>query len=61
MYPGCSEYAAQAVREHGLLKGVTMGFDRLIRCGRDVHKYPSVWIDGVELHLDPVPPKPQGE
>jgi len=31
-YPSCSEYAAQAVRVHGPLKGMSMALKRLLRC-----------------------------
>lgn len=31
-YPSCSEYSKQAIVEHGLIKGVIMGFYRIIRC-----------------------------
>ena len=54
MYPGCSSYSAQAVDQYGAIKGGLMTFDRLIRCGRDGYLYPSIWIEGAELHLDEV-------
>jgi putative membrane protein insertion efficiency factor len=31
-YPTCSSYAEQAVREHGLLRGVALAAWRLARC-----------------------------
>jgi len=31
-YPSCSEYAAQAIEKHGLLRGVMLSFARLARC-----------------------------
>jgi hypothetical protein len=31
-YPSCSEYAFQAIKHYGLLKGFQMGFRRLLRC-----------------------------
>lgn len=31
-YPSCSEYTVEAIRKYGSLKGVWMGFKRLIRC-----------------------------
>jgi len=31
-YPTCSEYMAQAVEKHGVLRGVLMGASRLLRC-----------------------------
>lgn len=30
--PTCSEYAMQAVEKHGAVKGIWMGFKRLMRC-----------------------------
>lgn len=30
--PTCSEYAAEAVARHGLVRGTAMGFWRLLRC-----------------------------
>jgi putative membrane protein insertion efficiency factor len=30
--PSCSEYAAEAVAKHGLLRGATLGLWRLLRC-----------------------------
>jgi len=54
MYPGCSSYSAQAVDQYGVVKGGLMTFDRLTRCGRDGYLYPSIWIEGAELHLDEV-------
>ena len=31
-HPTCSEYMAEAVRQHGLWRGVWMGIKRLTRC-----------------------------
>ena len=31
-YPSCSEYAKQAIEKYGVLKGVYLGFFRILRC-----------------------------
>ena len=31
-YPTCSEYTKQAVEKYGVVKGVCLGFCRIIRC-----------------------------
>jgi uncharacterized protein len=31
-HPSCSEYAALAIRKHGVLKGVLLAAGRLLRC-----------------------------
>jgi putative membrane protein insertion efficiency factor len=45
-YPSCSEYAAEAVREHGALKGGALAARRLCKC--------HPWHAG---GIDPVPKK----
>ncbi|HEV7616953.1 MAG TPA: membrane protein insertion efficiency factor YidD [Burkholderiaceae bacterium] len=45
-YPSCSEYAAEAIREHGALKGSILAAKRLGRC--------HPWHAG---GVDPVPKK----
>src|ERR1700733_15894148 len=42
MTPSDSGYARQAVRKHGILRGMMESFDRLNRCGHDLEKYPLV-------------------
>lgn len=32
--PSCSEYTAQAVEKHGVIKGLWMGVKRVVRCNR---------------------------
>ena len=31
-HPSCSEYAALAIRKHGVVKGIRMGAWRILRC-----------------------------
>jgi hypothetical protein len=31
-YPTCSEYTKQAINKYGILKGVYLGFFRILRC-----------------------------
>jgi putative membrane protein insertion efficiency factor len=45
-YPSCSDYAAEAVREHGAAKGVILASRRLCKC--------HPWNPG---GFDPVPKK----
>lgn len=42
--PSCSEYAAQAIEKHGVLRGLVLGTWRILRC--------NPWSDGGD---DPVP------
>lgn len=48
-YPSCSEYAAQAIRLHGPLRGVWLAAARLGRC----HPFHAGGVD-------PVPPAAEG-
>ena len=36
-YPSCSEYAAQAVQEYGILRGLILAGWRLLRCNPFSH------------------------
>ena len=45
-YPSCSNYAVEALREHGAIRGFGLATWRLLRC--------NPLSDG---GLDPVPPK----
>ena len=54
MYPSCSGYAQDAVRNMGAAVGVVMACDRLLRCGNDPHFYCSIRDDGWVLKYDPV-------
>lgn len=49
-YPTCSDYAAQAIREHGPARGGWLAAKRLCKC--------HPWHPG---GLDPVPQNPSGK
>ena len=46
MWPSCSDYAKLAVENNGKFKGILMTFDRLTRCGSDLHKYDTLHLEG---------------
>ncbi|MBP5651353.1 MAG: membrane protein insertion efficiency factor YidD [Clostridia bacterium] len=48
--PSCSEYMLQSIREWGVIKGISLGTKRLLRCNPR-HK----------CGFDPVPINPKGE
>jgi putative membrane protein insertion efficiency factor len=49
-HPTCSEYAVQAVKKHGAIKGVLMGFFRIVRCnpfgGHGIDEVPEKFTFG---------------
>jgi uncharacterized protein len=55
-YPSCSEYARQAIAQHGVRRGLTIGLWRVCRCG------PALTWNGRPTDaphssgFDPVPP-----
>lgn len=56
--PTCSEYAADAIRAHGPLRGVSLALWRLLRC----HPFAHGGLDPVPpaararpIHLNPLP------
>ena len=49
-YPTCSEYALEALKTHGILKGLCLSICRIFRCN------PLSKRD----YYDPVPSKPKG-
>ncbi|MGZ5936270.1 MAG: membrane protein insertion efficiency factor YidD [Rhizomicrobium sp.] len=48
--PTCSQYAIEAIRTHGPLKGLALAARRLARC------HPITWLGG-SSGFDPVPPR----
>ncbi|MDR3213129.1 MAG: membrane protein insertion efficiency factor YidD [Azoarcus sp.] len=48
-YPGCSDYAREAITVHGVRKGVWLAFVRILRC--------HPWHPG---GIDPVPHRHDG-
>lgn len=42
MQPSCSSFASRSIALHGGLRGTLMAFDRLHRCGHDLHFYHSI-------------------
>lgn len=55
MEPSCSEYSRLAFARHGLLRGLGLTTDRLLRCGSDTHLYPLVESSRGLAYGDPVP------
>lgn len=53
-YPTCSQYAIEAVRKHGALVGMVMGFGRLIHESDEIYQAPKIWKDGFYRSYDPV-------
>jgi putative component of membrane protein insertase Oxa1/YidC/SpoIIIJ protein YidD len=45
MYPSCSNYALESIKEKGFVLGVINGMDRLLRCGHEYKLYPSTMTD----------------
>ncbi len=55
MVPSCSGYIKTAVKKHGAVMGLVMGFDRIVRCGRDEAALSSsIWVNGKKQIYDPV-------
>ncbi len=43
-YPSCSQYGAIAIKENGILKGLPMAADRIVRCN------PSAFSNHIHMH-----------
>ncbi|MBU0519259.1 membrane protein insertion efficiency factor YidD [bacterium] len=52
MYPTCSKYGSIAINKQGFLLGSLMVYDRLLRCGHDLHFYERVLQEGHYLYED---------
>jgi putative membrane protein insertion efficiency factor len=57
-YPSCSEYAVQAVRRYGILRGVVLAAWRLLRC--NPWSYGGVdFVEDQKLFRSRARPEPQ--
>jgi hypothetical protein len=52
MFPSCSQYTAESIKKYGAFKGILKGTDRIMRCGLDLHYYPSMYIDMRKYYID---------
>jgi putative membrane protein insertion efficiency factor len=50
-YPSCSAYALDAIRTHGVVKGVALGTVRIARC----HPWAAGGVDDVPVHRSSTP------
>ena len=57
MHPSCSEYSRLCLQRHGLLKGIALSADRLLRCGSDRTFYGPVLVGPMQARLDDPPPE----
>ena len=53
-YPTSSQYTLEAIQKHGVLTGIAMGCDRLMRENGELWVYARTIKYGVERKLDPV-------
>jgi putative component of membrane protein insertase Oxa1/YidC/SpoIIIJ protein YidD len=54
MYPSCSNYALETIKEQGLITGIINGSDRLLRCGHE-HKYYNLTLQEKGFKLIDLP------
>jgi putative component of membrane protein insertase Oxa1/YidC/SpoIIIJ protein YidD len=52
--PPCSEYMKQAIIKHGILLGLVIGFERLLRYHHDYENYPTVKVGKAYRLYDPI-------
>lgn len=57
MHPSCSNYAKEAVREHGAFLGSLLAADRLIHEGTEGPRSRKIWIRGRGWKADDPPKK----
>lgn len=54
--PSCSNFSLQAIAQFGLIKGVALSADRLMRCsGAGIRDYPSYQFDFFTSKIDDSP------
>lgn len=54
-FPSSSQYALEAIQEHGFLHGVVIGCDRLMRENNDPWIYRTIQLPGGALKADLIP------
>lgn len=54
-YPTSSQYALEAIEKYGVLTGIALGCDRLLRENGELWVYERTDKYGMERKLDPVP------
>jgi putative membrane protein insertion efficiency factor len=54
MYPSCSNYALEAFRRTNTVLAFIFTTDRLMRCGRDLNRYKSIYTSSGFLYNDPL-------
>jgi uncharacterized protein len=53
-YPTSSQYTLEAILKHGVIRGIGMGCDRLLRENGEMWVYKTINKHGTERKLDPV-------